>query len=88
MVKFTQVKFQCDHCNKTTEFVPDKNSRDGDGQHPYLYEQGWVFIYNMEFKKYKLSIKIFNKHFCCNQCFFEYLKIQFEEFKKHMLKKI
>ncbi len=75
-MKNKQVKFVCDKCGKETGFNNElkRDMPSFKSGHPYEYQNGWVYLHKIELKLFKIGINLDDKHFCCKECFIEFLK--------------
>lgn len=88
-MKKRQVKFICDNCNKETKFFEDTNKKDFEEGHPYKYQEGWIYIFEMKMKIWKRNIEFKDLHFCNQDCMLKFLKKEVEEnIKKQVIKKL
>jgi len=69
-----KVKFICDHCKKESGYYPQPDSADFKGRHPFPYDKGWIFMYNIEFKFKDHDVHDKLKHFCSKECFVNVIK--------------
>jgi len=90
-MKQKQVKFICDNCGKETEFYDEckEGTKPYRPEHPYKYGVGWVYLHNATIRLWKMTIDFKDKHFCCKECFLEFLKKDIEDrIKKQILDKL
>jgi len=75
--------FACDACEKNIE-----RQADAEGKNSYPYEEGWVFLYNLNFqRKAHGSVprvertEFREKHFCSRNCFIAFVDVNSKEAK-------
>ena len=76
------VTFTCDECGKETEERNEIDCSEFKGVHPFPYEKGWIYIYNLVMRFSTKRLKLEDKHFCSMKCLDKSIKNSINKIKK------
>ena len=82
-VHIKTVNFGCDECGKRSGHHHEQDSDCFNGEFPFLYESGWIYIHHLKLKvALDQAIQASDRHLCSNHCLIKFIKRLIEKKKK------
>lgn len=83
-----EVEFTCDNCKKKSGYNAQVGSCTNIiDLHPFPYKANWVYVYEFGIKILGKKIIFGDAHFCCHDCFREYVQKQIDKVYDEELKR-
>jgi len=76
------VNFICNECKKESGDKPELDSDDFKGGNVFPYEDGWIYIYNLEMRILGERVALKDVHICSKTCFTKHLKKAIDKIKE------